>query len=325
MIITDHHSVPECIPEEAIAILSPKLRDTPYPYRDLSGSGMAFKLLSAIAQGLEPEKYRDILSRYIDFATLGTIADMMPLTGENRTIVKLGLAQITQSESPALRTLIEGKNTRSADVVGFHIGPRINAAGRMESAYTALHLLLSGSSGVAKILAEIEDMNLRRRATTTHFTELALSEIDPTQPLIVFRSDEIDHGILGLVAGRIAEEHQKPTIVAREEGGRIVGSARSPKSVHITELFETEKSRFVAFGGHAQAAGFTVESSNFESLISALRTTLTERNAGKGIPVSEPLMIDRILDLGDLTLSLVETIESVGPYGIGFPKPLFAL
>jgi single-stranded-DNA-specific exonuclease len=213
VIVTDHHAVPSIIPEEAVAIISVKLPNSPYPYKWLSGSGTAFKLLHAVASKIySVEELPDILTSYIDFAMLGTVADMMPLTGENRIIVKLGLAQATSSRSPGLRRMMAGKNTANADCVGFYVGPRINAAGRMDHAETALKALICSDIQVGSLLDELENLNTERKGSTAHFVEEALESIDPSQNGVIYRSENIDHGVIGLVAGRLAERLGKPAI-----------------------------------------------------------------------------------------------------------------
>ncbi len=289
VIVTDHHAIPEFIPEEAIAIISPKLPGTPYPFTGLSGSGVAFKLLSAVASRIYPkrEEYEEILTSFIDFAALGTVADMMPLVGENRTIVKLGLAQLANSRSPGLRELIAGKSLLSADIIGFHIGPRINAAGRMESADTALRALICGDEQVAALLAEIEVLNGLRKGSTEKFMEEALEVVDPREPVIFFVSDSIDHGVIGLVAGRLAERFSKPAIVCAHDADKVFGSARSPASYDITAALTRVSEYFIAFGGHAQAAGFTLKPENFEAFRAALGTDRTEFLAKEALAAGE--------------------------------------
>jgi single-stranded-DNA-specific exonuclease len=286
VIITDHHAVPEFVPEEAVALITPKLRDTPYPFHGLSGSGTAFKLLSAVALRIygDTPKYREILTSFIDFASLGTVADMMPLTGENRTIVKLGLKQMPYSRSPGLRKLIVGKSLASADVIGFHIGPRINAAGRISSAEIALKSLICSEIQVDALLTEIEALNEERKGSTQHFLQLALDTVDPLPTPIFFVSDEIHHGIMGLVAGRLAEHFGKPAIACVRHEGKYMGSARSPGEYHITQALDRMADCFVAFGGHAQAAGFTVLESRFPEFrkrITADAEQVLGRNSGK--------------------------------------------
>lgn len=198
VIVTDHHAVPEIIPEEAVAIISPKLPGTPYPFSGLSGSGTAFKLLCAVASKIYPdqEAYHEIIESFIDFAALGTVADMMPLIGENRTIVRLGLERMPKSRSPGLRAMISGKSTHSADIIGFHIGPRINAAGRIASAELALKSLVCGESQIEPLLEELEELNLQRREGTERFVQIALEAVDPTKPVIIFESEDLHHGIM---------------------------------------------------------------------------------------------------------------------------------
>lgn len=250
VIVTDHHAVPETIPEEAIAIISPKLPETSYPFSWLSGSGTAFKLLCAVASKLYPDSktYTEMIRSFIDFAALGTVADMMPLIGENRTIVRLGLEQMPKSRSPGLRVMISGKTTNSADVIGFHIGPRINAAGRIASAELALRSLVCGESQIEPLLEELEELNQQRREGTEHFVRIALETVDPSKSVIIFESAELHHGIMGLVAGKLAERFGKPAIACAREETKLVGSARSREGYHITDALERMADCFVAFG-----------------------------------------------------------------------------
>ncbi len=327
VIVTDHHAVPEFIPEEAVALITPKLRDTPYPFHGLSGSGTAFKLLSAVALRIygNTPKYREILTSFVDFASLGTVADMMPLLDENRIIVKLGLKQMPYSRSPGLRRLIVGKSLASADVIGFYIGPRINAAGRMSSAEIALKSLICSEIQVDDLLSEIEVLNEERKGTTQHFMELALHTVDPLQTPIIFVSDEIHHGIMGLVAGRLAEHFGKPAIACVHHEGKYMGSARSPGEYHITQALDRMADCFVAFGGHAQAAGFTVLESRFEEFkkrITADANQVLGHTTGKWDKIYHA---DGIVTLGTLNLSFVRELESIWPFGMGFRKPLFIL
>jgi single-stranded-DNA-specific exonuclease len=169
---------------------------------------------------------------YIDFAMLGTVADMMPLTGENRTIVKLGLIQAVTSRSPGLRRMMMGKNTANADCIGFYVGPRINAAGRMDHADTALRVLICPDSQTGALLDELETLNTERKGSTAHFVEEAREQVDPTGAGVIYRSDDIDHGVIGLVAGRLAERLGKPAIACLQ-GVRV---PQKPKPESMTTL-----------------------------------------------------------------------------------------
>ena len=221
VIITDHHAVPQMIPEDAVALLNPKLPDTTYPFSSLSGSGVAFKLLQAMVARLfqDTEEQSEILAQYIDLATLGTIADCMPLIGENRTIATLGLARMKASRSPAIRKLIHEKmlHDRDGDIVGFHLGPRINAAGRMDTPYTALSMLLASEERIGGLIDEIEMLNTRRREETLVATSRAIEEIDTSRPILWYEDGQVEHGIIGLIAGRLANDFEKISIVLKDE------------------------------------------------------------------------------------------------------------
>jgi single-stranded-DNA-specific exonuclease len=189
-----------------------------------------------------------VLSEYIDFAALGTIADCMPLIGENRTIASLGLTYLKKSRSHGLRRIIEGRYVEGdADIVGFHIGPRINAAGRMDSPYKALNLLLATEDRLDPILEEIEFLNTKRKTTTEYFIKHAMEVVDRDAPILFYDSIDIGHGIIGLVAGRLTDTFDKPSIVLKDEGDRLVASCRSPEYIDITNLLETCVEYFITF------------------------------------------------------------------------------
>lgn len=325
VIVSDHHAVPEVIPEEVIAILNPKIRESNYPFSSLSGSGVALKLASAVAMKLFPDTYEKVILEYVDFACLGTIADCMPLIGENRTIASLGLQRLTSSSSSGLRKLIEGKyKDMDADIVGFHIGPRINAAGRMDSPYKALSLLLAGEDKLDPILAELEDLNSKRKTTTEHFIKHAMEVVDRDKGILFYDSTDIEHGIIGLIAGRLTEAFGKPAIALKNEGGKLVASCRSPEHISIVELLEECREYFVAFGGHRQAAGFTILAENFEAFKETIERRLMEKH-GAISTKAKTLRIETVLSFPEITPDFFATLQVFKPYGIGNPKPLFLI
>lgn len=215
------------------------------------------------------------------------------------------------SRSPGLRKLIAGKSLASADIIGFHIGPRINAAGRMSSAEIALKTLICSEIQTDDLLAEIEALNEERKGSTAHFVQLALDTVDPLQTPIIFESDEIHHGIMGLVAGRIAEHFGKPAIACVHQDGKYVGSARSPAEYHITDAFGRMAECFVSFGGHAQAAGFTLLEDRFDEFKLKLRAD-AEQILGKHLGKREKIQsVDGTISLETLSLSFIRELESI--------------
>ncbi|MDP5038990.1 MAG: single-stranded-DNA-specific exonuclease RecJ, partial [Candidatus Gracilibacteria bacterium] len=253
IIVTDHHAVPDIIPEEAIAIINPKRKDCNYPFKHLAGAGVALKFMMALSKEYFNEvEYLKYLNESLDIAAIGTVADCMPLIGENRTIVTLGLKNIKESRSVGIRKLISDKieEDLDADIFGFLIGPRINAAGRLDTPYKALNLILNNGDKIDEIIDEIENINNTRKDLTKIFTEDAMGKINIKNNILFYDSKEIEHGIIGIVAGRLTENFHKPSIVLKDEGEKLVASCRSPEYFSIINILEKYKKYFLHFGGH---------------------------------------------------------------------------
>lgn len=390
VIVTDHHAVPEEIPTEVVAILNPKRKDSNYPFPNLAGAGVAFKLLHGIHLTLNPSPKREgnntnspslkekgsgdeVLARYIDLASLWTVADCMPLMWENRTITTLGLRQMKNSESAGLRKFLEGndKVEGNADIIGFQIGPRINASGRMDTPLTALRWLLASEDRCDEFLEEIEELNSRRQEVVKQFSEKALMEANPDDAILFFVDEKLEHWLIGLVAGKLTEAYDRPSIVLcsqhegkseetkkREyesemqnakckiqnhsisnleswilstgyssinlESATLVASCRSPEWCNLVELLDECKDFFVRYGGHRQAAGFTIEASKFTDFQKAINEAFAKRYNLAEIP-EKTLKIESILDPRLANLATLRIIDTFKPFGIGNPKPLWML
>ena len=443
VIVTDHHAVPEEIPTEVIGILNPKRKDSHYPFPNLAGAGVAFKLLHGIIEemkkiGLRHREWSEtqrgdpgiqegipqnnwiasclamtgqwnlesLLSRYIDLASLWTVADCMPLVGENRTITTLGLKQMKNSESAGLKKFLEGndKVEGNADVIGFQIGPRINASGRMNTPLTALRWLLASEDRCDEFLEEIEELNSRRQEVVKQFSDKALMEANPDDAILFFgewidgnsqkqevqerkdsskwvymkvneweesESDEeirrfsgfpkLEHGLIGLIAGKLTEAYDRPSIVLcashgnreyenkmllnsrhpelakdpesqehgfsvpqNDEKSTLIASCRSPEWCNLVELLDECKDFFIRYGGHRQAAGFTIEASKFADFQKAINEAFAKRYNLWEIP-EKTLKVESILDPKLANLDTLRIIDTFKPFGIGNPKPLWML
>jgi len=210
----------------------------------------------ALARKFFPDTAQQYITESIDIAAIGTVADCMQLVGENRIIVQEGLKQIKSSRSRGIRSLIEEKihEDIDADIFGFQIGPRLNAAGRMDSPYKALNLILNNSEGVFDTLREIEELNTLRKEKSLAHTQIAHDNIAPNDNMIMYDSPDIEHGIIGIVAGRLTETYYKPSIVLKDEGDKFVASCRSPDYFSLIGILEKYKAYFIAYGGHKNAA-----------------------------------------------------------------------
>ena len=324
-IVTDHHiSDPERGNPDAYAVVNPNQPECTYPDKHLAGVGVAFKLAHAL---LRERKKEELVPAFLKIAAIGTIADIMQLTGENRAIVALGLRDLPNTRNYGLKALMEVADCRS-DMTSYHIGfriaPRINAAGRMDVAKQVVELFEAEDFGEARRLASILDSrNRERQQVQQQITELALLETENFQgkKFVVVAGDGWHRGVIGLAASRIAERLHRPTIVLSKENGFAHGSARSIANYHLLNALESCPELFEQFGGHAAAAGMKINCDNLELLRDTLNKyaeeTLTEEH------LQPQLRIDARVSPQTLDLKLVEQLKMLEPFGAGNPKPVF--
>lgn len=332
-IITDHHTIPEILPE-AFAILHPKKPNTKYPFRELTGAGVALKLAQALIKKYLPDQEQDeCFNSLLDLATLGTIADLGSLKDENRLIVIKGLASLANTKWLGLKKIKELANIKEGEAVdathiGFQLAPRINAAGRIGDPYTALTLLLQEDQNEnIKILGDkLEQLNRERQ----NMTEQAMKEAEENfsnirqQPYIFIAHNPNWHvGILGLIAGKLAEKHGRPAIIMQDFGDTLVASARSPEYFNIIEALAAHKDYMINFGGHAQAAGFNIKKTELQNFIAKI-SAYTEGKL-KNIELKSTLEIDCELYGKEINFDLIAEIEKLQPFGVDNKKPTFIL
>ncbi|GAB4477706.1 MAG: single-stranded-DNA-specific exonuclease RecJ [Anaerolineae bacterium] len=332
MIITDHHSVgPELPP--ALAVINPQREDCPYPEKRLAGVGVAYKLAQALfmegqrrgikeARGWRPEDWLDLVA-------IGTVADIMPLEGENRVLVRRGLNRLNHPQRPGLLALYEAAEIRVGQVtsttIGFAIGPRINAAGRLRSAMLAYDLLAAPDIESARPLAKkLNDINRDRQEKTRQMQERAEEVMtSPASRHLLFAADNhFEQGIVGLVAGRLTEQYYRPSVVVHIGDDESHGSCRSIPEFHITQALDRCSDLLERYGGHAAAAGFTVRNQH----ISTLEQRLTEiaEDVLTGRELAPLLEIDAEISLRDITPDLMAALDRLEPTGEGNPQPIFA-
>ncbi|WP_371369531.1 hypothetical protein SRRS_26610 [Sporomusa rhizae] len=328
VIITDHHQPPPELPS-ALAIINPKQSGCTYLEKNLAGVGVAFKLCQALWQhyyGTET-----IFLDYLDIVAIGTIADIVPLTGENRILVKLGLERLTKTENPGLKALIEvcglhGKNIDSGNV-GFAIAPRLNAVGRVSRATAGVELLITNDPEYAQQLASLlDEENSARQAIEKLIlakAEEQLEKIDINAAKVLVLSGEDWHsGVIGIVASRLVDKYYKPVIMISVRDGYGKGSCRSIPAFNIYEALAACSDLLTQFGGHRQAAGLTIPEQDIPLLRDRLNTlaanTLSEADY---VPV---LTIDSVLPLESICTAFVEQLACLEPYGFGNPSPIFA-
>jgi single-stranded-DNA-specific exonuclease len=324
-IVTDHHiSDPERGNPDAYAVINPNQPECEYPDKHLAGVGVAFKLAHAM---LREKKKDHLVPAFLKITAIGTVADIMQLTGENRAIVALGLRDLPNTRNYGLKALMEVADCRS-DMTSYHIGfriaPRINAAGRMDVAKHVVELFECEDFGEARKLATILDSrNRERQQVQQQITELALMEATqgPGRKFVVVAGDGWHRGVIGLAASRIAERLHRPTIVLSVEDGFGHGSARSIANYHLLNALESCPELFEQFGGHAAAAGMKVKKENIDALREALNayaeSSLSEDQ------LQPELNIDARVSPQTLNLGLVTDLAKLEPFGAGNPKPVF--
>ncbi len=325
IIITDHHHVPENMPIDAQAFINPSRPDCKYPFTWLCGAGVVLKLICALMQQyLSPDEYQKYIQNCIDIVATGTVADCMTLTDENHIIVREWLKQLKHSRSNGLYAMIEDRvgEEFDGDIFGFHIGPRLNAAGRMDTPYLAVNALLNNSSTLPSTLAKIESLNEVRKLKTKQFTDRALEAINPKDNIVFFHSKDITHGIIGIVAGRITEKYYKPSIVLIDEGEKLVASCRSPEYFSMVDILEKYKDVFISFWGHKQAAGFSILKEKFSEF---QKNILAEVNAQDFSQYKKEVEVDAKIQLSEIGLKLLEKISAFKPFGMGNASPIFLI
>ncbi|MEK7598548.1 MAG: single-stranded-DNA-specific exonuclease RecJ [Patescibacteria group bacterium] len=330
VIITDHHHVPDKLPE-ALAIINPHLKNSAYPFRELSGVGTAFKMMQALYQKMKPRE-TEKLKWLLDLVAIGTIADCAPLLGENRILVKYGLIVLSKTKRAGLlemfkvgRIAIDENNLPNTQKVAFQIAPRINAAGRMDHASISFNLIMEKDRVRARELAlEVEDTNQSRQKITGEIVREVRALADNSfkdKKLIFAYNEHWRVGILGLIAGKIADEFRKPTAIFQKQETEFVGSLRSVPQLNIIEALEKCSEFLIKFGGHAQAAGVRVAEDKMEKFYKKLSGIIEGELSGK--EMSPEIEIDMEIKLQDMSWDMMADIKKMEPFGEGNAEPVF--
>ncbi|MCB9158892.1 MAG: single-stranded-DNA-specific exonuclease RecJ [Caldilineaceae bacterium] len=337
VIVTDHHSVGAHLPP-GLAVINPRRADCPSKFAELAGVGVAYRLAQAVLRAaahrshsaLTPEQAAELEHLLLDFVALGTVADMMPLLGENRSLVQRGLAQLNATARPGLRALMDVAGLRPGDVdataISFRLGPRINAAGRLSQTALAYKLLRTNDAQEGLETARhLEELNTQRRT----LTDSALAEAErqlaaqlaDAPPLYFVASERFQPGIVGLVAGKLANRFYRPAVVVEQGETESRGSARSIPEVDISAALDSVSDLLVRHGGHSSAAGFTVATANLPSLHEALGAQIHAALDGDA-PLRPTLEIDADVPFDQLDWALVEQFARLEPMGQDNPQPL---
>ena len=336
-IVTDHH-LPEAELPPAVAVLNPNQRGCPYPNKELCGAGVALKLAQALmaAAKLPPERQQRLLESFLKLAAIATVADVVPLTGENRIIVRHGLAGLDRTPNIGLRALLDVSGfapgaTPTARQIGFQVGPRINAAGRMAYAGDVIELMLKADKARAQAIAtELDNLNRERQETEAGMVQAILEQVqqEPVtdeQAALVFSGEGWHKGVVGIVASRVVERFNRPAFVLGEDAntGLVTGSGRSVAMFHLLDALESMPELFTKFGGHKQAAGLTLKIDN----LSAFRERFMAYAATKLTPEDfrPQYEIDATIELSEISDRSLRDMWSLAPFGNSNVPPLLAV
>ncbi len=325
VVVTDHHLPGDTIPDAA-AVVDPHRADCGYPFKELAGVGVAFKLCQALFRVMKDEAFEDDL----ELVALGTVADIVPLLSENRKLVKIGLSRMKETKLQGLRQLIEVAGLAGKDIssgqVGFVLAPRLNAAGRLETAMRGVELLMTEDENKARDIAlMLNELNGERQQVEADILEQAqkqLASVDTASArTLVVAGKDWHSGVIGIVASRLVDLYYRPTVVISLQDGVGKGSCRSIKGFHLFDALTAAKDTLVQFGGHEMAAGLTVRPENIGALQEALddyaKKNLTEEDY---IPCLE---LESELRPEEITIDLVKELGLLEPYGMNNPRPLF--
>lgn len=341
-IITDHHSIPDILPE-AFSIIHPKI-DKNYPDKGLSGGAVAFKLVQGLLktqqqknkQLLDGQTFEAFEKWLLDMVAIATVGDMVPLLGESRTLTKYGLIVLNKTRRIGLQKLllqsrvIQENGTKKkeidADTISYQIAPRINAAGRMNHASVAYNLMMTENPEEAAELAiKINQENQNRQKMTESLVKEALDNIkknQKTKPILFYMGKNWSTGIVGLIAGRIKEKYYKPAIIMTQNNGEITGSGRSINEFNMIEALQEMPELFSKFGGHPAACGFTLKNNNLvNELQEKLINKFIEKTTNKD--TTPKMLIDAEIDLDDVNWELFDTLDKFKPFGQANEKPKY--
>lgn len=327
LVITDHHEAPALIPR-AVAVVDHKQPNCPYPDKNLAGVGVAYKLCQAIWQ----ERTGEVYQADLDIVALGTVADVVPLVGENRILVKAGLSKMQLQPNRGMEALINVAGLKDRKITAGHIGytlaPRLNAAGRVAHATRAVELLTTPSQEEAyEIAEELQETNLERQALERDIHEVARQDVLKQGPdadyVVVVGGQDWHPGVIGIVASRLVEEFYKPTLVISIKDGIGKGSCRSIDNCNIYEALQSAEDLLIQFGGHQGAAGFSIKEDKIPALRERLAQYCKEHLAETDyLPIVD---IDSQVAIDDIDVPLIEEIETLEPYGMANPTPVLAL
>lgn len=329
IMVTDHHSITdhkaECL------MINPKQKECNYPFKELAGCGVAYKL----AQGIQREANlpKTLLFEVLDVLALGTIGDIVPLVDENRTFVKYGIGKINTTERLGLLKLIQAISLQNGAInseqISFGIVPHLNAAGRMKDAEIALKILIdknesSLDEGVKSLVAHnIERRRLQDEAAK-HLTQQVLKE-KPDDLIYLLYSEEIHEGIAGIVAGKLKDNYGKPVAILTPNKDGLKGTARSIEKINLYNLLKNQEERLIRFGGHAMACGFLVAENELEPLRRALNEDLEKKLLEDPELFSRVQRMDIELDIGDINTQFCKELWQLAPFGSGWPKPIIVV
>ena len=326
IIVSDHHHPGEILPD-AYAIINPKQQGDQYPDKDLAGVGVAFKIAEALLEIFPSD--RNNKEELLDLVALGTVADLAPLIGENRSLVRRGLRTLSQTQRQGIFSLaaIAGLDLRNinASNIGFGLGPRLNAAGRLDSALAAYHLLSTNDVFEAGQLAQKLEIQNRDRQEVTRSMQAQAEKMvldENPEAFLIFAVDtEFNPGVVGLAASRLSDMYYRPAVVASKGEDTTRGSCRSIPELHITEALEKCADLLVRYGGHAAAAGFTVENYNLSELKNRLTSIIEDQL--KGMDLRPTVSADMKISLSELNSKLLDQLTWFEPTGYGNPEPVF--
>jgi len=328
-IITDHHEPKESLPK-AVAVLDPKRPDCSYRYKELAGVGVAYKMLQGLYRHLGLDEGQ--LQENLDLVALGTLADIVPLTGENRVLAKYGLEKIRSSSKPGIRALLEvtgltGKPLDSGQIV-FMLAPRINAVGRIGEADSALRLLITENQDEAFAIARTLDQENRKRKEIddqilADAVNMVKKRVDLEQDMVIVLESETWHqGVIGIVASRLVEQFYRPTILIAVDGDKGKGSARSIAAFHLHEALKGCQEHLLGFGGHKYAAGMSIEAAKIPEFRQKLNQIAKQTLSSDDLIPTQ--VLDALVDLDEVDFDTARSFAKFAPFGPGNRHPVLA-